>query len=287
MKSQSTESQPIEKLDKKSALKLLAEQNEDDPIAIFLMTNWRTILTCIGAVGVAWYMYKGFVDSRMASLQNAADTFYSVRQQYKEIVQSGVESRATSVQLEEAREKLKSLAIKSKDAKNISKEVEAESKAVQDLEEKLKSANAKLDEKRAKMDQSLTALGDFRDPYKSLSQIYKGLLLTNEGKFEEAAKRLEEFNWSDSQNTSNEGEQFLKEAAGLLRAKILVEQDDKKGRAALLELAEKARYVDVPALVTLSQISEGQQRPEIDALVESKKKSFPEVANLLEKQLSE
>lgn len=198
---------------------------EKDPLFQALQQHWKPVVTVIAAAIVAIYFMQSFRDSYDASMRSAADIFARIQNDYQ-----------THLTLTADLNRLSS----------------AENKETAKIEE----AQKKLAENRSQLEQLLNSAADAREPYKSLSVLYRALVLKGQDS-KQAEVTLERFrNWGEI-GSDRSNERFFAESGALLLGRLLLEDPVRREEAKSLikSLADDGYFVSAAASRTLESLS--------------------------------
>jgi hypothetical protein len=241
---------------------------EKDPLAQYLLNNWRQVLLTICAVAAAWFVVGRFRDTALARRQESSLLFSTARDSYAELMQ-------VQAQLDQAQAALAKPAATPANVDTTKAEIERLTKEKADTTQKLR--------------EQLKNLDDARPPYDTLGKLYKGLLAAANNDAAEAKSSLAQFEkWRDFGSVGSEG-RFVGELGALAYARWQLDQPEgvSAGRTLLQDLTNEAEIVGAAAAASLAQSSltpeEKQQAlPVVKAFVAK----HPEQAELLKDDLA-
>ena len=233
----------------------IAAAAENDPTFEILKKNWKNIALTMAAALVTIYFIQSFQESYEASMKSSADIFHRIQSGYQEF--QSVEQQLISLNAQ-----------------------------ADDNEEKALEIKTQLNDLRSQLEQLLNSAADSREPYKTMSVLYRGLLNKNENP-ELAAGVLQEFKYWQQSKAGSEKRLFA-ELGALQLAKILLENPEQadEGRELLKSLVSEGEFSSVSAANTLATFaSNEEEKSEADKLIKSLMKRQPEHSHLLKESL--
>lgn len=257
----------------------------EDPLFKVLSKWWRQILVVAAAVGCGWYAYTKFSETAELRRSESSDLYFSMKSRFDEF------ARITD---ELTNEKKKAGSSPAKDA-NAQSSSSTPSTNTAELEKK-------RDEARVKLLEALSAMSDAQPPYDEIGRLYRGLLEQRAGNQEAALREL-----ASGEPLASAGHEarlmqsmplLVQELKALARARVLLDApvlndpvNDRtkltEARAALVQLAKSAQFVNVGAALTLRRISSSaEERREAEELIAGLEAAHPEQGEALRAALT-
>lgn len=218
----------------------------EDPLFTFLQKWWRQIAVVVLAVALGYYFRESFQENYERSMRRSADTFSKVRAEYEQVL-------------------------------NLHQQLP------DNIEEDSEAAKT-FTEAKERLMLTIASLGDAREPYQTLSGLYRALVALEIEGDTEATSRLQTL----AAEIKQKGDESLVPFADLaLFAAARSGLDDADSRSAaigqLTELAKSSAVVDVAAGVTLARVADTpEQRAEARQILEEILRRSPEQADIVE-----
>jgi len=253
----------------------------EDPFARLIINHWKQIVLVIAAVAAGLYAKQVFDQTQIASQRRAADLFAAVRSSYEQII--NLKSQRTKAADELAAASVAALVTNpaSKDAKKNADPAE--------ISQRIAGLETRITEREALLTQSITSLGDARQPYQALAGLY-GELLSRAGKpVDSSVVPLNVGELANSWAQQNGELRLIAELSALAKARGLLDQDSTldQGVSILKALSSSGHYVATSAGLTLARIaSTDSERAAALAILESVRKANPEQGALIEPELA-
>ena len=236
----------------------LARSLQEDPVATFLLANWKNLFVALLAVVGFFYLKSQIRSTTDVRVAESSETFDRARSSVMELIENQ----------QKKAEEVKSAAAKTPAAVSVTP-------ATQDNEKLIRSAK-----------DSLNALKSGPEPYALLAPFYEDLLLSAEASNAEGSTaKLQAVAWSDATTPSR---RVVLELQELTNAKVLLDSEAsyKEGVSRLLKLAQGSTYVRAPAVLTLLRVVQSPE--DISAAVSTAQdvaRLFPEQADKIEVEL--
>lgn len=226
----------------------LARAAEEDPFVRFVHQHWRQLIVALIAVAAVTYAVQAFEETRVESLQRAADLFSRAQSEfdrYVTLLQSS-ESTATTA--------------------------DADGAATDDGAPNLRVTQ--VEEARARLEQVLASLADAREPYGALAPVYRALLgLVGEAQVATGGERVED--------------PFLRELERFVRARAALDNPATaaEGRQMLEELVQRGEVTAPAAIMILERTAQNEEeRSQVRALRVALERRLPEVGAVLDER---
>jgi len=233
----------------------IREAATNDAFARFVITNWRSVLALLVAVGVVMVAYTSYTTTALNKRAAATARLAEIQESYKALLDTQDDLSKTQSELANAKD----------DAQKAT--------LTTSVEQKTKS----LAESQAKLTLVIDSL-DTTPPFDTLAQLYRGLVAGRFKDFEGVTKALAAIPaWSTLPN-GDSSKRFVAETAALGLAKSLAQSEQHQQQAAdqLRALAEGGAYVAVEALGAYSALAKTpDQIASTRTLIDSVKARFP------------
>lgn len=236
----------------------IAAAGRDDPIARFLVTNWKRMVTVLVAIGLGFVAYNAFTVTNNQKRASATELFNSIRDQYSEIVSK--QEELISLKAEQA--------ISGPEPKTDAEKASSVTRIAELTKE--------VDGMRSKAKLMIASL-DSPKPFDTLARLYGGLLASRFGDFESAKSALVGTNWEIAGRPES-AERLVAEMATLGLAKSLLDSEQfvATGREYLWGLADRGETAAVPAASSLAAaVDSAEDKTKIRTTLATLKKRFP------------
>ena len=229
---------------------------KDDPIAQFMVKNWRTILGVLIAIPCVIFAYNTYKATNEAKRAAASALFGEVREALGSVNRDTQELATTRNELDSA----------------VGAKKDELIKKVADLEVRVRSGRERL----GKMTESLsdTAI----EPFPQLARLYQGILAARSGDLAEVKGVLSGVNW-ENVTPPDSRSRMVAELSALVLGRAYLDSPDgvKEGRQILSSLAEKGSFARTQALQALLASSDSpEDKAAAVALAEKLKSEQPE-----------
>jgi len=236
----------------------LAETPAVDPVQEFINQNWKHFATTILAIFVIIYFVQSFRESYNSSMQASADLFQRLQIAYRG----------------------------DKDLKEELSGITADPKTTDAA--KIEEVKNKIAENRSQFDQLLSSAADAREPYKSLSVLYRASM--NESENPTLSKEVLK-QYSDWKKSGKDGsvERMNAELGALQLGRLQLQTNEEvaKGRELIKDLTVNGEFVSVAAAKVLAGFaSTDAEKSEAKATINSLLSKQPEQADILKDTLN-
>ncbi len=263
----------------------LAKKAKEDPLFRFLAKHYSKILTVIAVLGLGFYLYNKYLETKELSARKAGDLYAGIRASYSNFIQL----------IKEKEEIKKEIKVKSKERKKNSSGI-ASSKDEGKKEKKKKTAKEELEKLKAKKEDiekefnkakealllRLNALKQEKEPYNILALLYEAGVFSLLNQWDKALADLHQL---EKIKGNEEKGRYLFEMGKFLEGRIYAAKGERdKALSIFKALVKTASYLGTPALLELSYL--GESKENLSSLAQLLIKKFPEEKEVINKNLS-
>ena len=240
----------------------IQEAAKNDPFTRFIVTNWKSVLLMLAAIGVAMVAYSSYTTTALNKQAAATAQLAGIQQSYKALIDSQDDLAKSQTELAATTDESKKGTLSSAIATK-SKEIE---------------------ESKSKLNLAIDSLAT-EQPFGTLAHLYRGLVAGRFQDFEAVAREMAAIPaWSsiDDQTSSS---RFVAETAALGLVKSLAQSDGHRQQAKkqLQALAENGAYVAVEAVGALASLTTtAEEVASTKQLIDGVRTRFPAQEKYLE-----
>lgn len=249
----------------------LIETQREDPVARFLVQQWRTLVAILVAGALGMLAYNSFQTSADLRRAAASESLAAIQKEYRTIGESQDRLLLLKQQLADDRKaEAEGAAAKSEAPaadKAAAEKVAAEkAKAAQERAERIKSGDAQVERLQKELDAGrekfarMTAALKGPITFETLARMYQGLLAARLGDFEGTQQALQSTPWQGVGATDS-AERLTAEFATLGLARALLDSEKFSGVAAdsLEKLAREGSHAAVQAALSYAGVASSEQ----------------------------
>lgn len=251
----------------------LIETQREDPVARFLVQQWRTLVAILVAGALGMLAYNSFQTSADLRRAAASESLAAIQKEYRTIGESQdrllllkqqlADDRKAEAEAEGAAAKSEAPAADRAAAEKVAAE---KAKAAQERAERIKSGDAQVEQLQKELDAGrekfarMTAALKGPITFETLARMYQGLLAARLGDFEGTQQVLQSTPWQGVGATDS-AERLTAEFATLGLARALLDSEKFSGVAAdsLEKLAREGSHAAVQAALSYAGVASSEQ----------------------------